>query len=83
MAPDRRIGSAGYFWMVFTQSRIQRLSHAVKALKLETAFAPHQFENGRHRQRVMARELREEVEAAAPTAFARTPCSSDRSSPCA
>ncbi len=46
--------------MIFAQLRVQRFAHAVQALELESAVAAREFENGRHRQRVVGGELREQ-----------------------
>ena len=46
---------------ILAQLRIQRLAHAMQALKLESARRRRQFENGRDRQRVVGGELREDA----------------------
>ena len=61
MAADRRIGTAGKVGTVLAQLRVQRLAHAVQALKLEAACPMRKFQNGRHRQRVVGGELREDA----------------------
>ena len=56
---DRRIGPAGQLWAILAQLRIERFAHAVQALELESGFAACEFQNGRDRERIVGRKLRE------------------------
>ena len=61
MAADRRIGSPRQIRMIFAQSLVQRVAHAVQALKLKAALAAREFQDGRDGERVMGGELREDA----------------------
>ena len=61
MTADRRIGPIGQRPAIPAQLRVQRLAHAVQALKLEPAFVFGKLEDGRDRQRIVGCELREEA----------------------
>ena len=82
VAADRRIGPAGDVGTILAQLRVERLAHAVQALKLESAVAAGKFENGRDRQRIVGGELREQARPQRQQLAARRRCSSGRSSPC-
>ena len=59
MAADRRIGAVGGPGTIFAEFGIQRITHAVQALKFESAVVGcGQFEHGGHRQRIMGGKLR-------------------------
>ena len=61
VAADRRIGATGDLGTILAQLRVQRFAHAVQALKLESACPIRKLEHGRHRQRVVGGELREDA----------------------
>ena len=61
MTADRRIGPIGQLGAILAQLRIERLAHAVQALKLESAVAAGNFENGCDRERIVGCELRKQA----------------------
>ena len=60
---DRRIGAQRQRGPVRMKLRIERVAHAVQTLKLVVAGLARKFRDGRHRQRVMGGELREDARA--------------------
>lgn len=83
MAADRRIDAAGEIRLVFVQLRIERVAHAVQPLKFEAVIIVRELSDGRHRQRVVGGELREDTRAPGGAVFRRSRrCNSDPSSPC-
>ena len=83
MAADGCINAAYGIRQLGEQGFVQRVAHAVQALELETLDAVRVLDDAGDRERIVGGELRGKCARARRGAFSRTPCSRDRSWPCA